>query len=103
METSSVRVCMNMSLKFIVGGREVSREEFSNSFAARIKVAACEKVASSVSEIRCPTHGEAPSAIISDHAESVQFTNCCSELRMLVDAHFQALKNARSSSECDAH
>src|SRR5665213_119426 len=92
---------MHMSLKFMVGGREVSREEFAGSFSARIKVVACEKIAASVSRIRCPTHGDVPGAIVSDDAETVQFSHCCAELRALVDAHFKALKNASQSTNSD--
>ncbi len=71
------------SIKYHVGGREVSQDEFIRSMQDKLKVMVAEKAASLLDDLRCPEHDRAADVVIADDASGVTFGFCGSTMKDL--------------------
>ena len=72
-----------MSLKFRVGGRTVSRSEFTRSIENEVKPIAGKALVAQVRAVRCPVHHQTPTNV-HQTARGIEFACCCDALKQAV-------------------
>jgi hypothetical protein len=76
------------SVKFVVGGREVSASEAGNAFKESVMAAAKERLRGIVESVNCPVHGR-PAQVASVENSGTRWTysvhGCCDALKEEVE------------------
>jgi hypothetical protein len=71
---------MGITIRYTVGGRSVSRQQFLSGIEGQIRQFAIDEVTKRVRQSRCPVHGDAASiAEVRDTSGGLEFSleGCC--------------------------